>query len=49
MEKEQNNYMSEFERNVLKRAEIEKRKKKREEDKQFENELMMHEKLQKKQ
>ena len=49
LEKEQTDYMSEFERHVLKRTQIEKRHKQRQEEKQLETDYLLEERKQKQQ
>ena len=43
MELEQNNYLEQLERSLLKRSEVEKRQKKREEEKQIDNDYLIQE------
>ena len=49
MELEQNNYLEQLERSLLKRSEVEKRQKKREEEKQIDNDYLIQERRDKKQ
>ena len=49
MNLEQNNYLEQLERSLLKRSEVEKRQKKREEEKQIDNDYLIQERRDKKQ